>query len=328
MSQIDKVTPAGQRLVVSALRNRGQTMGLFLVLLIMGVVWSVLSPYFLTQSNLLNVLLQSSITTIVAVGQTYVILTSGIDLSVGSVVALCAVVLGLLLKAGVPVFVAIPAALVAGMIIGLVNGVIITKASVPPFIMTLGMMGIARGLALILTGGQSLYTFPEGFRFVFGSGFLWIIPMPAVIAAIVVGVGAYILHSTRFGRYIYAVGGNAEAARLSGLPVVRVTIGAYVVAGITYAIGAAVLTARINSAQPIAGQGYELDAIAAVVLGGTSLFGGEGSLFGTVLGALLMGVLRNGLNLLNVSSFVQQVIIGGVIILAVAVDKLRRRSGS
>ncbi len=311
---------------VLSLGARNQIVGILVILIGMCVVLSIVSPFFLTTRNLLNVLLQTSINTIVAVGETIVILTGGIDLGVGSVVALSGVMLGGAMKAGWAIPFAIIIGLAIGAITGFFNGLVITKGKVPPFVATLGMMSMARGLALIRTQGQSIYVFPQSFLKFFGTGDIGGVPTPTIIAAIVVVIGYYILSQTRFGRYVYAIGGNTEAAKLSGINVHRVLMLVYTYAGITYALGSAVLTARLNSAQPIAGMGYELDAIAAVVIGGTSLSGGRGTVLGTVLGALIMGVLRNGLNLLNVSSYVQQFFIGFVIVIAVLIDQLRKRA--
>jgi ribose/xylose/arabinose/galactoside ABC-type transport system permease subunit len=298
---------------------------IILILLSLGIVMSFLSPVFLTSRNLLNVLLQTSINITVAVGVTMVILTGGIDLGVGSVVALTGVTLGTMLKANLPIPVAFLIAVLVGALTGIINGLLVSKGRVPAFVATLGMMSAARGLSLIITGGQSIYVFPRSFLNFFGIGYLWFIPMPVVIAAVVVIIAQYILSQTRFGRYVYAIGGNPEAARLAGVKVTLMLIMTYVIAGVTYAIGGTILTARLNSAQPIAGVGYELDAIAAAVIGGTSLSGGVGTVWGTVLGALIMGVLRNGLNLMNISSYIQQVLIGTVIVGAVLVDRMRNK---
>jgi len=299
---------------------------IIVILLAMGLVMSFLSPVFLTSRNLLNVLLQTSINITVAVGVTMVILTGGIDLGVGSVVALTGVTLGTMLKANVPIPFAFLIALLVGALTGIINGLLVSKGRVPAFVATLGMMSAARGLSLIITGGQSIYVFPKSFLNFFGIGYLWFIPMPVVIAAVVVIFAQYTLSQTRFGRYVYAIGGNPEAARLAGVKVTLMLVMTYMIAGITYAVGGTILTARLNSAQPIAGVGYELDAIAAAVIGGTSLSGGIGTVWGTVLGALIMGVLRNGLNLLNISSYIQQVLIGTVIVGAVLIDRMRNKA--
>jgi ribose/xylose/arabinose/galactoside ABC-type transport system permease subunit len=252
---------------------------------------------------------------------TFVILSGGIDLSVGSMVALSGVVLGSALQAGVPVPAAILLGLATGAACGLVNGLLITRGGLPPFIATLGLMSIARGAALLFTDGRPISGFDAGFR-TLSTGRPLAIPAPVLLMAIVYLVAHFVLTRTTFGRYVYAIGGNEEATRLSGVRVGYYKTLVYVLSGVTSAIAAVTLTARLNSAQPIAGLMYELDAIAATVIGGTSLLGGSGTLVGTLIGALIMGVLRNGLNLLGISSFLQQVVIGGVIIAAVLVDSM------
>jgi len=287
------------------------------------VLWA-LTPHFLTVSNLLNVAQQTSINAIVAVGMTFVILSGGIDLSVGSIVALSGVVLGALLQGGQPLAVALPAALAVGLACGLLNGALVSVGRLPPFIATLGMMSVARGAALLFTEGRPVSGFDEGFRSL-ATGSLALVPAPVVVMIVVYAAAHLVLTRTTFGRYVYAIGGNEEATRLSGVAVRFHKTAIYGVSGVMSAIAAIVLTARLNSAQPIAGTMYELDAIAATVIGGTSLMGGEGTLAGTLVGALIMGVLRNGLNLLGVSSFLQQIVIGGVIVGAVLVDTVLKR---
>ena len=287
------------------------------------VLWA-LTPHFLTVSNLLNVAQQTSINAIVAVGMTYVIISGGIDLSVGSIVALAGVVLGSLLQGGQPLVVALPAALAVGLACGLLNGALVSVGGLPPFIATLGMMSVARGAALLFTEGRPVSGFDEGFRSL-ATGSLGFVPAPVVVMIVVYVAAHLVLTRTTFGRYVYAIGGNEEATRLSGVAVRFHKTAVYGVSGVMSAIAAIVLTARLNSAQPIAGTMYELDAIAATVIGGTSLMGGEGTLAGTLVGALIMGVLRNGLNLLGVSSFLQQIVIGGVIVGAVLVDTVLKR---
>ncbi|HEU4805218.1 MAG TPA: ABC transporter permease, partial [Nitrobacter sp.] len=247
-----------------------------------------------------------------------------IDLSVGSIVALSGVTLGALLQDGHPVSLAIPAALAAGVGCGVVNGMLISFGRLPPFIVTLGMMSVARGAALVFTEGRPVSGFSEGFRWL-ATGSIGFVPAPVLVMLMVYAVAHLVLTRTTFGRYVYAIGGNEEATRLSGVAVRFHKTAVYAVAGVMSAVAAIVLTARLNSAQPIAGMMYELDAIAATVIGGTSLLGGEGSLGGTLIGALIMGVLRNGLNLLGVSSFLQQIVIGVVIVGAVLVDTILKR---
>ena len=284
----------------------------------------VATPHFLTVSNLLNVLEQTAINAIVAVGMTFVIISGGIDLSVGSVLALSGIALGSALQAGAAVPVAIALALAVGLGCGLVNGVLVTFGRLPPFIATLGMMSVARGAALMLAEGRPISGFDDGFRML-AAGRVLMMPAPVIIAGLIYAVAHFVLGHTVFGRATYAIGGNEEAARLSGVHVRYHKTAIYGVAGLMSAAAAVILTARLNSAQPTAGTMYELDAIAATVIGGTSLLGGEGTIMGALIGALIMGVLRNGLNLLNVSSFFQQVVIGVVIIGAVLVDMSLKR---
>ena len=287
------------------------------------VLW-ILTPYFLTVSNLLNVAEQTSINAIVAVGMTYVIVSGGIDLSVGSIVALSGVVLGLALKADQPLTLALAAALGVGFASGVGNGALVSAGGLPPFIVTLGTMSIARGAALLVTEGRPISGFGPAFRSL-ATGRAGFVPAPVIVMALVYAAGHFVLTRTTFGRYVYAIGGNEEATRLSGVSIRLHKTMIYGVSGLTSAIAAVILTARLNSAQPIAGMMYELDAIAATVIGGTSLMGGEGTLGGTLVGALIMGVLRNGLNLLGVSSFLQQIVIGTVIVVAVLLDTVLKR---
>ncbi|MFN3430129.1 MAG: substrate-binding domain-containing protein [Candidatus Sericytochromatia bacterium] len=292
-------------------------------LLLLATILTTLSPNFLTVDNLMNVARQISIIGIVAVGMTLVIVTSGIDLSVGSVVALASCTTGLLLNAGWGVGPALLAGVVVGTLAGVVNGLVIAKARISPFIATLGMMSIARGLALVLTDGSPIDTIPKELTALAGN---WgPIPIPVIIMGVVALAGGLILGKTRLGRYAYALGSNEEAVRLSGVPIDRYKIAIYALSGLLAAIAGMVLTARIASAQPVAGNLLELDAIAAVVIGGASLMGGRGTIFGTLIGVAIIGVLRNGLVLLDVSAFWQQFVIGVVIVLAVAVDQLRHR---
>ena len=297
--------------------------GIGIAIVVLFVLLSVSSPHFLEVNNLLNILLQVSISTIIAVGMTFVILTSGIDLSVGPVTAFSSVIIGLTLHLNIGIGIPVITGVVVGGLLGLLNGVLIAKLKVPAFIATLGMMSVARGAALFITNGQTIHMFPSEFRFL-SAGNIATIPIPVIYAIVVVAVASFILNYTQFGRYIYAIGGNKEAARLSGINTKAVEIWAYIISGITCGIGAVILTGRLNAAQPIAGIGYELDAIAAVIIGGTSLNGGVGSVSGTLMGAILIGMLRNGLNLLNVSPFLQQVVIGSVIVGAVFFDQYRR----
>ncbi|AKU26511.1 ribose ABC transporter permease [Geobacillus sp. LC300] len=300
-------------------KKLGPLIGLFLLC----IVLSILSDDFLTMDNWLNLLRQVSINALIAFGMTFVILTGGIDLSVGSVLALSSAITAGMMAQGMNGFVAILVGLLAGMVMGVLNGVIITKGKVAPFIATLATMTAFRGLTLVYTDGRPITGFASDdimFQMI-GRGYFFGIPVP-IILMLTVYIALYVvLKKTTFGRHTYAIGGNEEASRLSGLRVDRLKIYVYALTGALSALAGLILTSRLNSAQPTAGTAYELDAIAAVVLGGTSLSGGRGWIFGTLVGALIIGVLNNGLNLLNVSSFYQQVIKGAVILLAVLLDR-------
>jgi ribose/xylose/arabinose/galactoside ABC-type transport system permease subunit len=297
-------------------------------LIILCVVMTILSPFFLTFNNLFNVGTQIAVIAILALGQTFVIVSGGIDLSVGSVLGLAGIVFGWATAvANLPLPVALALGVGAGALAGLVNGVLITLGNLPPFIATLAMLSAARGLALVISEGQPLNPIPQAILSL-GSGDLFgILPLPVILMLVMWVITIVILRSTYSGRCMYAIGGNEEAARLSGINVSRQKLIIYTLSGLFAGIAGILLTARLASADPQAGFTYELDAIAAVVIGGASLSGGVGNASGTLIGALILGVLRNGLNLLNVSAFWQQVIIGAVIALAVMTDTLRRRKG-
>lgn len=298
-------------------------MGPLLGLLLLGIALTLLSDRFLTVNNLLNVARQISINAIISVGMTLVILTGGIDLSVGSIVALTGSITAGLLVSGHAIVPAILIGMVVGALLGLFNGLLITRAQIPPFIATLGTMTAARGFTLVYTDGRPITGMEEAFRYL-GGGYIAAIPVPVVIM-VMIFVAAYImLKKTRLGRYIYAIGGNEEAARLSGINTKKILLSVYVLGGLLAGISGIIMASRLNSAQPTAGVSFELDAIAAVVLGGTSLSGGVGTIGGTLIGALIIGILDNGLNLLNVSSFYQQIAKGLVILLAVFLDKKRK----
>ncbi|HUI09035.1 MAG TPA: ribose ABC transporter permease [Bacteroidota bacterium] len=292
------------------------------------LLFALLSPYFFTPDNLLNVTLQASITAIIAAGMTFVILTGGIDLSVGSLVAFAGIVATSTIKAGLPPAAGIIAGLLAGWAVGAFSGAFagffITRFNIAPFIVTLATMTVWRGAAFVWTDGRPVWELPEAFAFL-GSGRLLAVPVPSIIMVLTFVVSHVVLTRTRFGRHVYAVGGNIEAARLAGIRTGRVLRRVYVLSGSLAALSGILLASRMNSGQPNAGVAYELDVIAAVVVGGTSLSGGTGSIIGTFIGAMLIAVLRNGLNLLNVNSYVQQVIVGLVILLAVMLDRIRRR---
>jgi ribose transport system permease protein len=288
------------------------------------IVFALLNHQFISVANLTAVALQSSINAIIAIGMTLVIISAGIDLSVGSIAGLASVVAATVMQSN-GIVAGILAGLAVGLIAGAVNGLLIARIGLAPFIVTLGTLTLFRGTALVYTNGQPIYNIPEPFRSVF-AGTLGPIPTPVIFAIVVAVVADFVLRRTTFGEHIVAIGGNEEAARLCGVAVGRVKASVYVIAGGLAALGGFVLVARIGAAEPIGGSGYELDAIAATVIGGTSLFGGVGTIGGTLIGALILGGLRNGLTLMNVQSFWQQVASGLVIILAVLIDKLIRRA--
>jgi ribose transport system permease protein len=293
------------------------------VLILLCVVMTLLSPYFLSLNNFLNILLATSVIGILAIGATFVISSAAIDLSVGSLLAVSAVVAGLVVKnAGLPWPLGIFAALATGGLLGLINGVLVTKGRIPPFIVTLGMLGIARGTAYILTEGRAIYGLPEPLVFL-GQGRILGVPMPVIIFLALALVMHFVLQHTRFGRYTLIVGDNETAARVTGLRVERHRVQVFVLSGALAGLAGLVLMGRLNAADPSEGLLYELTAITAAIIGGTNLFGGRGTIVGTVIGALIMGVIQNGLNLLAVQSFYQQVAIGAVLIVAVWLDRLR-----
>ncbi|REJ25481.1 ribose ABC transporter permease [Caldibacillus debilis] len=299
-----------------------QKMGPLLGLLLIVIVLTILSPNFLTATNILNVFRQVSINALLAFGMTYVILTGGIDLSVGSILALCSALAAGFMTDGMDPVLAVSAGLVLGALMGAANGFVIAKGKVAPFIATLATMTIFRGLTLVYTEGRPITGFSDSVAFkMIGRGYFLGVPVPVYIMLAIFLILYLVLKKTTFGRGVYAVGGNEEASRLSGLNVDRIKIGVYTISGLLSAFAGIILTSRLNSAQPTAGISYELDAIAAVVIGGTSLSGGRGRIVGTLIGTLIIGVLNNGLNLLNVSSFYQQVVKGGVILLAVLLDR-------
>ncbi len=308
--------------------------GPLLFLLVLMVVFAFTNKSFLDPINLFNVARQISITGLIALGMTFVILTAGIDLSVGSLLAFCGMVAAVVAKGGTANtlslstngnqgfgwFAALLAAMAVGTIAGGVQGIAITRLKVPPFVVTLGGLTIFRGLTLTISGGGPISGFTPDMRW-FGTGLVGPVPVPVIIFAAAAVLCHIVLRYTRYGRAVYAVGGNVEAARLSGLRVDRILVSVYVIVGFFAGLAAFVLSARLNSSEAVAGQGYELTVISAVVIGGTSLFGGIGSVGGTVVGAALIGILVNGLVLNNVSSYTQQVIIGLILIAAVAFDR-------
>jgi ribose transport system permease protein len=297
--------------------------GALVGLLVLCVAMFIATPDFLTPNNLLNVGIQASVVAILAFGQTFVIVTAGIDLSVGSVAALSAMVAAFTGQSwGMPPLVALLFGLLTGLAAGMLSGAATAYAKLPPFIATLAMLSVARGLTLVVSNGIPI---PTSSVVTWLGGSVGPIPMPVVVLLVMGAIGWFILNRLSIGRAMYAVGGNLEAARLSGIPVKRVLVTVYALSGIFAAVAGLVLSGRLASAQPQAATGYELDAIAAVVIGGASLAGGVGKISGTLIGALVLAVIRNGLNLLNVSAFWQQVIIGLVIAVAVGIDVLRRK---
>jgi len=303
---------------VRFLERFGALFGLLAII----VVLSILSPSFLSLSNLLNVLRQVSINALIAFGMTFVILTGGIDLSVGSILALSSAIVAQLLASGMSFIPALFIGLLVGALLGLFNGLVITQGKVAPFIVTLATMTVYRGLTLVYTDGRPITNMGDDLAFqLFGRGYFFGIPVPVITMLITFILLYFLLKKTTLGRKTYAIGGNEEAAILAGIRVDRVKWFVYTLAGLLSALAGVILTSRLHSAEPTAGTSYELDAIAAVVLGGTSLSGGKGSIVGTLIGALIIGTLNNGLNLLGVSSFYQLVVKGLVILIAILLDR-------
>ncbi len=298
--------------------------GIYFALFVLVAVFTVTSDVFLTSANLLNVLRQVSIIGICAVGLTFVLLTGGIDLSVGSVIGVSGMTCATLVAAGFPVVLAIAGALAFGLLAGLLAGFIINEAGIPPLITTLGLMTTFRGVSYIIGGGLPVYGVPDGLK-ALGQGYVLGIPVPVILMAITLALGHVVLTYTRFGREVYGVGGNEEAARLSGVNVKTLKYKVYALSGMLAAFAGIVLMARVNSGQPKGGEGYELDIITAVVLGGVSIFGGVGRLSGVLAGVLIMGVLANGMILLNINEYVQWVVKGAVLLAAVALDQFIHR---
>ena len=324
-----KPTELGTKSPVKRLAALLSEYGILLAFLVLVIALSFASPFFLRPSNILNVLRQTSINAILSIGMTFVILTSGIDLSVGSILAFSGIVAASFASEamGGAVYhplVAAAMGLIGGVVLGAINGVLVARWRMPAFVVTLGMLSMARGFTFIYTDGMPVPRIDESFLF-WGQGVILGIPFPVIVLAIVFAVAWVILYKTRYGRYIYAVGGNEKSAKISGVNTRLIIFSVYVISGLLSALGGIILTARTTAGLPQAGQAYELDAIAAVVIGGTSLSGGQGSLTGTLTGALLIGVINNGLDLLGVSSYYQQVIKGAIIIGAVLLDSLRKK---
>jgi ribose transport system permease protein len=305
-----------------ALRPDWEVAGLPAVLIVLFVFFSVQAPNFAAATNFTNVARQVAVLALIATAETVVILTAGIDLSVGSVVALSSVLMATGLREGSPAL-GIAMALGAGLLVGVANGLIIGYTAVTPFIVTLGMLSVVSGTALTITNGDPIFELPDSWFFNLGIGFAGPVPIPVVIAAVVFVLIWILLYRTRFGTHVYAVGGNEQAANLAGIAVARTKLKVYMLSGLCAALGGVILTARVRSGQPLLGQGMELNAVAAVVIGGTSLFGGRGRLIGTIYGVLLVGIVSNGLDLLGVSTFIQRIVIGAATIGAVLLTVLR-----
>lgn len=306
--------------------KENQNLGTILALIILMVFVSILNPTFLQANNLMNLMRQLIINGFIALGMTFVILTGGIDLSVGSTLALTSAIFAGLLQNGMNTGLAILVAVGLGLILGLINGILITKGKLAPFIVTLATMTIFRGLTLVYTDGRPIAGPKDNFAFKFlGKGQIFGIPFQVILFILAFLCLWIILNKTSLGRKIYAVGGNEKASYISGINIDKVKIWVYVISSLMAVLSGLVLTSRLNSAQPTAGAAYEMDAIAAVVLGGTSMTGGSGSLTGTLIGILILGVLNNGLNLLGVSSFYQQIVKGIVILIAVLIDRKRNK---
>ncbi|VBB09701.1 abc transporter permease [Lucifera butyrica] len=302
-----------------------ENLGILIGFIALCVGLSIISPAFLTEENILNILRQVSTNANLALGMTLVIIICGIDLSVGSVVALSGTVAGgLIAFSHVPIPIAVFTGILAGTLAGAFNGVMVAYSGIPAFIVTLAMLNIARGAAYVYTGGQPIRVMNEAFNAI-GAGYLGPVPLPVIYSFLFLLITAAILNSSKLGRHIYAIGGNKEAARFTGIKIKRVEIFVYTFSGFMAAFSGVVLAARMFSGQPTVGNGFELDAIAAVVLGGTSMMGGVGKIGGTLLGVLVIGVLNNGLNLLNINSFWQLIIKGVVILAAVYVDMMKKR---
>ncbi len=331
------MTDSGQNKVLSHSQTRSsrflhslgryfkENLGILLGLTFLCILLTILKPVFLTPKNLLNVLRQLSTNLYLALPMTIIIILGGIDLSVGSIIALSGVLTGgLIAFSGAPVPLAIAAGLAAGILVGLFNGTVIAKTTIPPFIVTLATMNIARGVAYVYTGGQPIRVMSDSFNFI-GAGYINGIPTPVIYLVVIIIICYLIMNRSKLGRHIYAVGGNSLAAKFSGIKSSRILMFAYAFSGLLAGFAGIVLASRMFSGQPTAGEGAEMDAIAAVVLGGTSMSGGIGKIGGTIIGGLVIGVLNNGLNLLNVNSFWQYIVKGVVILIAVFVDYLKKR---
>lgn len=309
--------------MVRALKK--QVVSLLLILAVLWIVLGFLSPYFFTVSNLFEITLQTAVIAILAAGETLIIFSGGIDLSVGSVFACSAVVGGLVFQWTHSLALTLAATVLFGGIMGCINGLLITRLRVPPFIATLGLMGVARGFALIFSRGIPIFGLGKGYAWIGQGKFFNVVPVPTVIMLFVFVIIYFVVNFTRFGRFTYAIGSNAEASRLSGINVKLVMLGIYAICGLLCGVASIIEAGRLGTVQPAGGNGYELLAIAAVVIGGTSTFGGEGSIIASLIGAIMVTTIRNGLNILGVNAFWQLVVTGIVILGAVSVDQFRRQ---
>lgn len=319
MTQIDTPRASSPFKLKVSLRDAGTLLGMVIIF----AVFAMLTPIFLTTPNLLNILQQSSLNACVALGMTLVIISGGIDLSVGPTAAMSAVIGATLLVAGVPVPFAILGAMGVGVVCGLFNGLLVAYAGLQPFIVTLGSLSLHRALALIYTGGNPVFGIPKAFREL-TNGVVLGVPTPVVFVAVIAALLWVLLNRSPLGEYLLAVGGNQEAARIAGVPVARTKVAAYMISGVLASVAAMILVGRLGAAEPTLGNLWELDAIAAAAIGGASLMGGKGSIVGTLIGAIILGALRNGLTLMNVQAFYQLLATGIIIIVAMLIDRATR----
>ncbi|NTZ17072.1 ABC transporter permease [Paenibacillus sp. JMULE4] len=328
-SSTDKIGIAGKKALYANQQNQMLAWlsknKVLIALLLLCVFFSISTEQFLRMDNIQNIFLQSAIMGIVSIGMTYVIITAGIDLGVGSIVAVTGMVIAGMINSGVPIIAAILAGLLIGMISGIINGFFITRFHMAPFIVTLGMMAAARSVTLVYSDAQTISVYKDPFLQYLRMGKIAGIPVMILITAVLFLIAGYVLSNTVFGRHVYAIGSNKKAAEVSGIPVKRIEMMVYVIAGTLAAVGGLMMTARLGSGTPLAGVNLELMAIAAVVIGGTSLSGGRGTIFGTLIGVLLINVLNTGMNLMNISSHYQGLIMGAVILLAALIDSVSNK---
>lgn len=328
--EIQSEATIAQPKIMTRVASIFQRFALLIIFLIMCIVLSILTPTFLLPANLRNVMIQIAINALIGVGMTYVILIGGIDISVGAVVGLSGIVVTAIIKGMSDpsvftcVIVSLAVSVVVGAFCGGINGIAITRFKIPPFITTLGMLSIARGLAFVYTQSKPIFNLPDSFSWI-GQGYVWIFPVIVIVMVLVIVISHIILDKTVFGRHIYAVGSNPNVAKLSGINVNRITIAVYVICGVLSALAGVTLASKLAVGQPSAGTSYELLAIAAVVMGGTSMSGGKGNMINTVFGLLTIGVINNGLSLLQVSSYWQGITMGLIILVFVAIEQISRK---